>query len=134
MEEDNKVDQELSQELPQVKAPKAKNPKRVEQGRRLAEWNKKNKEKLKIEKTGDSPVFKKDDTNYWIIGGIFIAGGIVVGLVYFTQRGAEMSSQQISSQQMLAQEVPVQQIVPEQHIPAQEVSTQQEVADPFEMV
>ena len=87
--------------------PKTKNPKRVEQGRKLAEWNRKNKAAKKpdvsIEKPANSPVespAEKIETpipikkplkeNYWVLGGVIVVGGLVVGTLYFIHRGTEI--------------------------------------------
>ena len=77
--------------------PKTKNPKRVEQGKKLAEWNKKNKKQSKVSPQTDSvPVEKsvencvQKDKNYWFVGGVVIIGGVVIGTLYFTRRGAQV--------------------------------------------
>tara|TARA_B110000881_G_C18354102_1_gene402978 strand:- start:273 stop:638 length:366 start_codon:yes stop_codon:yes gene_type:complete len=81
-----------------ITSTKPKNSKRVEQGQRLAEWNRKNK--LQKQKQNDSPKsnspIKKEHTenNYWFLGGTIVVGGLVVGSLYFIQRGAEVSTPQ----------------------------------------
>jgi len=79
--------------------PKAKNPKRVEQGKKLAEWNKKNKQKAKAKvfEQNESPTIenvspKNNNINYWVLGGTIVVGGLVVGVLYFTQRGAQVEA------------------------------------------
>ena len=81
----------------EVPKPKTKNPKRVEQGKKLAEWNKKNKKQSKVSPQTDSvPVEKsvencvQKDKNYWFVGGVVIIGGVVIGTLYFTRRGAQV--------------------------------------------
>jgi hypothetical protein len=109
--------------------PKTKNPKRIEQGKKLAEWNRKNKAAKKpdspvaIEKFANSPVelpvidtpvidtpVKKPvskkplQENYWVMGGVIIVGGLFVGTLYFINRGADQvsSAPQISTPQVSA--------------------------------
>jgi hypothetical protein len=127
------ADEEIPKVEQKMEPLMVKNSKRVEQGKRLAEWNKQNK-RPKIKMQNDSPASvqtapmqtapvqpvhtqEKDNTNYWILGGTIIVGGIAVGLIYFTQRGKIIQSVQIP-------EAPIQTV----EIPAQ-VSTQENLFD-----
>ena len=86
-----------------------------EQGKRLAEWNRKNKEALKQEIIEKPDVEKPEkltepekptETNYtqYFIGGTIIVGGIAIGLIYFIQRGKEI--QQETPKKLSKQEIP----------------------------
>ena len=84
-----------------------------EQGKRLAEWNRKNKEALKqtvlTEKLTEpeKPTEKlTEKTNYtqYFIGGTIIVGGIAIGLIYFIQRGKEIQ-QETPKQEISKQEI-----------------------------
>jgi hypothetical protein len=102
--------EEISQ--PTTITKKEKNPRRVEQGKKLAEWNKEKKrllketkqkiqepkiQELKIQepkiqepeiqepKIQESKIHQS--TNYWVIGGTMVAWGIAISLIYFIQRG-----------------------------------------------
>ena len=127
---DEEISKEIPKEIPKVKPPKIKNPKRIEQGRRLVEWNKKNKERRKMQPATQpatqppmQPAMQpatrtqKDNTDYWMLGGVIVIGGIVVSLIYFIQRGE--TNQQVPKQ------------VPEQ-VPKQAPDVQKD--DPFNMV
>lgn len=92
-EENAEVDNTITtvDDIPLIKDKKTKNPKRVEQGRKLAEWNKRNKKKLST-KTSDSsstpspiinekPVQEKEKPlleNYWVLGGVIVVIGVVM--------------------------------------------------------
>ena len=86
----------VEEEIPYTEPPppKTKNPKRVEQGKRLAEWNKKNKQKLltKVSEQIEPPIetSSQKNINYWFLGGTVVVGGLVIGVLYFTQRGAQV--------------------------------------------
>jgi hypothetical protein len=138
------MDQDISEENPQ-ETPKAEPPKtitkkekktRIEQGKKLAEWNNNNKKgqvkQTKIQKDITAPVQESkiqeskihqinNNINYWVIGGTII-GGIAVGLIYFIQRGETSQSVQTHVQ------TPVQ--LPEAPI---ETPAKQEKDDPFNM-
>lgn len=92
-EENAEVDNTITtvDDIPLIKDKKTKNPKRVEQGRKLAEWNKINKKKLST-KTSDSsstpspiinekPAQEKEKPlleNYWVLGGVIVVIGVVM--------------------------------------------------------
>ena len=124
------MDEPQKVELKEVEAPKeveadkkrpltvTKNPKRVEQGKKLAEWNRKKKEKKKVEleSVETTPAETVETTpNYRLIGGIVIVGGIAVGLIYFIQRGTVESTEEIEQ-------------------PPKQEPKQEPIDDPFNMV
>ena len=126
------MDEPQKVELKEVEAPKeveadkkrpltvTKNPKRVEQGKRLAEWNRKKKEakkkKVELESVETTPAETVETTpNYRLIGGIVIVGGIAVGLIYFIQRGTVESTEEIEQ-------------------PPKQEPKQEPIDDPFNMV
>ena len=91
------AEEEQSKSEPKLEPPKTKNLKRVEQGKRLAEWNRKNKQKLltKVSEQNESienVLPKNNNINYWVLGGTIVVGGLVVGVLYFTQRGAQVEA------------------------------------------
>ena len=105
-EENAEVDNTITtvDDIPLIKDKKTKNPKRVEQGRKLAEWNKRNKKKLST-KTSDSsstpspiinekPVQEKEKPlleNYWVLGGVIVVIGVVM---YFINDEVPVSESQ----------------------------------------
>lgn len=93
--ENTQVDQ-TDEEIPVVEE-KTKNPKRVEQGKRLVEWNRTNKANPKAPTKPKLGVKKPMPENYWVLGGVIVVGGIVVGTLYFISRGTEVSSPEVSS-------------------------------------
>lgn len=105
-EENAEVDNTITtvDDIPLIKDKKTKNPKRVEQGKKLAEWNKRNKKKLST-KTSDSsstpspiinekPVQEKEKPlleNYWVLGGVIVVIGVVM---YFINDEVPVSESQ----------------------------------------
>ena len=89
-EENAEVDNTITtvDDIPLIKDKKTKNPKRVEQGRKLAEWNKINKKKLSTDSSStpspiinEKPVQEKEKPlleNYWVLGGVIVVIGVVM--------------------------------------------------------
>ena len=74
-------------EQPPDKPAKTKNPKRIEQGRKLAEWNKKNKQRVKPVATPVStPAPAATPTDYLFNYWQYAVGAVLLGLVYFQSR------------------------------------------------
>ena len=55
-----------------------------------------------MHKHAQKSVQETDLTKYWIVGGVLIAGGVFIGLIYFTQRGEQVSAQMPAATQMPA--------------------------------
>ena len=89
-EENAEVDNTITtvDDIPLIKDKKTKNPKRVEQGRKLAEWNKINKKKLSTDSSStpspiinEKPVQEKEKPlleNYWVLGGVIVVIGVAM--------------------------------------------------------
>ena len=114
--------QNISEE---ITVKKEKNPKRVEQGKKLAEWNRKNKKAvLEVQDELVQDVHAQDvraqdvrAQKYWIIGGALV---IIGAALYFTNYKQEVS------QDVAPQPVASQQVAPQQEPTLEE-------ADPFAM-
>jgi len=91
-ENTQQVDNKASEEIPQTELPKpkTKNPMRIEQGKRLAEWNKQNKRKVPAKMLDEKPERKSDSAtlnlqeNYWILLGGTVVGIVLFGTLYLT--------------------------------------------------
>ena len=77
MAEDNKVEED-NKETEKIQVT-TKNPKKVEAGKKLAEYNRKKKEELKAEKSEEQ---KSEVSQYYGIGDV-IAVGVIGGLGYY---------------------------------------------------
>ena len=77
MEEENQVQQVTTREN-QVKQVTMKDPKKVKVGKRLAKYNRKKREDLKVQKL--------DSSQYYGIGAV-LAVGVIGGLGYYIYQG-----------------------------------------------
>ena len=63
----------------QVQHITTKDPKKVEAGKRLAKYNRKKREELKVQKL--------DSSQYYGIGAVLAVGGVIGGLGYYIYQG-----------------------------------------------